>query len=169
MIYIDRLDLSSRPVTRQARGYSPNRVQLLGEDLSFVQRNMNTMIHSSTGVKPCEIILSNEMTHEPLKLVRKEDTVAGGGVGPSTSEKPEWEDLWIDRLKERQRWYVEKAAASLKAMDDLHRSVGPVITTRYATGSRVLSEQGTAFRRGPVICPEEHEHDDSLQYGSETV
>jgi hypothetical protein len=34
-------------------------------------------------------------------------------------------------------------------MDDLHRSATPVGTTRYATGSLVLSEQGTAFRRGP--------------------
>jgi len=117
--------------------------------LSFVQRIMNTMVHSSTGVKPCEIILSNEMSHESLKLVRKEDTVAEGGEGPSPSENPEWEDLGIDHLKERQRWYVEKAVASLKAMDDLHRSAAPVVTTRYATGSLVLSEQGTAFRRGP--------------------
>jgi hypothetical protein len=117
--------------------------------LSFVQRIMNTMVHSSTGVKPCEIILSNEMSHESLKLMRKEDTAAEGGEEPSPSEKPEWEDLWIDRLKERQRWYVEKAVASLKAMDDLHRSAAPVVTTRYATGSLVLSEQGTAFRRGP--------------------
>ena len=46
--------------------------------LSFVQR----MVHSSTGVKPCEIILSNEMSHESLKLMRKEDTAAGGGEEP---------------------------------------------------------------------------------------
>ena len=117
--------------------------------LSFVQRILNTMTHSSTGVKPCEIILSNEMSHESLKLVRKEDIALGSGEEPPPSEKPEWEDLWIDRLKERQRWYVEKAVASLKAMDDLHRSAAPVVTTRYETGSLVLSEQGTAFRRGP--------------------
>jgi hypothetical protein len=50
--------------------------------LSFVQRIMNTMVHSSTGVKPCEIILSNEMSHESLKLMRKEDTAAGLGKDP---------------------------------------------------------------------------------------
>ncbi len=32
----------------------------------FVIRIMNTMVHSSTGVKPCTIVLSTEMSHETL-------------------------------------------------------------------------------------------------------
>jgi hypothetical protein len=50
--------------------------------LSFVQRIMNKMVHSSAGVNHYEIILSNEMSHESLKLMRKEDTAAGGGKNP---------------------------------------------------------------------------------------
>ena len=146
------VERANREVLRHLRNIIMDRRAMdeWSRHLSFVQRIMNTMVHSSTGVKPCEIILSNEMSHESLKIQGEVNVdTDGGAVEPSPSEKPEWEDLWIDRLKERQRWYVEKAVASLKAMDDLHRSAAPVVTTRYATGALVLCEQGTAFRRGP--------------------
>ena len=61
----------------------------------------------------------------------------------------EWEDQWIGRLKDRQKWYIEKAVASLVAGDGLHRATNPKVTTSYEVGSLVLCEQGTSFRRGP--------------------
>ena len=115
--------------------------------LAFVQRIMNTMVHSSTGVKPCTIVLSAEMSHETLKSLMNEGSEEEGET--PTLDSLEWEERWIDRLKERQRWYIQKAVDSLKAMDDHNRLSNPEKVTHYEAGTLVLCEQGTAFRRGP--------------------
>ena len=100
------VERANREVLRHLRNIIMDRRAMdeWSRHLSFVQRIMNTMVHSSTGVKPCEIILSNEMSHESLKIQEEVNVdTNGGAVEPSPSEKPEWEDLWIDRLKEGQR------------------------------------------------------------------
>jgi len=115
----------------------------------FVGRIMNTMIHSSTGVKPCSIVLSEEMSHTALKTLLIEEEGVVEAIEDREETPLEWEDQWIKRLKDRQKWYIEKAVASLVAGDELHRATNPKVTTSYEVGSLVLCEQGTSFRRGP--------------------
>ena len=142
------VERANREVMRHLRNIIMDRRAMdeWGRYLAFVQRIMNTMVHSSTGVKPCVIVLSTEMSHETLKTLTNSE---GSSEDTPMPESLEWEDKWIERLLERQKWYIQKAVDSLKSMDDHNRLAYPAITTHYDTGSLVLCEQGTAFRRGP--------------------
>ena len=143
------VERANREVMRHLRNIIMDRraMEEWSRYLPFVQRILNTMVHSSTGVKPCSIVLSTEMSHETLKSLLIRDS---SERPEDLSLKPlEWEDRWIDKLKDRQRLYIEKAVASLRAMDDANRRAYPAQTSQFDSGSLVLCEQGTAFRRGP--------------------
>ena len=60
-----------------------------GRYLAFVQKIMNTMVHPSTGVKPCVIVLSAKMSHETLNtLTNSEDS----DKIPRCQNHVKWED-----------------------------------------------------------------------------
>ncbi len=71
--------------------------------LPFVGRIMNTMIHSSTGVKPCSIVLSEEMNHTALKTLLTEEEGVVEAIKDQEETPLEWEDQWIGRLKDRKK------------------------------------------------------------------
>ena len=142
------VERANREVMRHLRNIIMDRRAMdeWGRYLAFVQRIMNTMVHSSTGVKPCVIVLSTEMSHETLKTLTNSE---GSSEDTPMPESLEWDDKWIERLLEKQKWYIQKAVDSLKAMDDHNRLSNPEEVTHYEAGTLVLCEQGTAFRRGP--------------------
>ena len=97
-----------------------------GRYLAFVQKIMNTMVHPSTGVKPCVIVLFAKMSHETLKtLTNSEDS----DEDTPMPESLKWEDKWIERLLARQICYIQKAMDSLKITDEHNRLAYLEITT----------------------------------------
>jgi hypothetical protein len=100
-----------------------------GKNAPIVQRIMNSMVHSSTGVRPSSIIYSEEI--DP-SIVRSSDPNSVDKV----QELDEWEDQWLRRLKTSQQFYIERASA-------------PSVISQFNNGDLVLCEQGTSFRRGP--------------------
>ena len=82
-----------------------------GKNVPLVQRIMNSMVHSSTGVRPSSIIYSEEI--EP-SIVRSSDPNSLDKV----QELDEWEDQGLERLRTSQQVYIERAVESLKKMDE---------------------------------------------------
>jgi hypothetical protein len=124
------------------------------KNVPLVQRILNSMIHSSTGVRPSSIIYSEEI--DPSIIRSRRSTPNADEIettDPTTEEESssliEWEQTWLDRLKESQKYFIEKAVQSLSEMDDKRRIKSPKITTDLDIGSFVLCEQGSSFRRGP--------------------
>ena len=113
-----------------------------GKNVPLVQRIMNSMVHSSTGVRPCSIIYSEEI--EP-SIVRSSNPNSTDEV----QDLDEWEDRWLERLRTSQQIYIERAIESLKKMDEKRRATAPSIISQFDIGDLVLCEQGTTFRRGP--------------------
>ena len=113
-----------------------------GKNVPLVQRIMNSMVHSSTGVRPSSIIFSEEI--EP-SIVRSSNPHSPAKV----QELDEWENQWLERLRTSQQFYIDRAIESLKKMDEKRRASAPALISQFKNGDLVLSEQGTSFRRGP--------------------
>jgi hypothetical protein len=111
-----------------------------GKNVPLVQRIMNSMVHSSTGVRPSSIIYSEEIDPSIIK---------SSGEADLDNPLDEWEGQWLERLRSSQQIFIDNAIKSLSDMDKKRRALAPVITSSFNVGDLVLSEQGTSFRRGP--------------------
>ena len=84
------------------------------KNVPLVQRILNSMVHSSTGVRPSSIIYSEELDPSIIRSSRStpnEDEVdtTGETTKEESSDIIEWEEEWISRLKESQKIYIERA------------------------------------------------------------
>jgi hypothetical protein len=150
------VERANREVMRHLRNIIMDKrsIDEWGKNVPLVQRIMNSMVHSSTGVRPSSIIYSEEIDPSIVRSIEStlNDKTEGTGIDEPEnqgSELPEWEDVWIDRLKTTQQRYIERAVESLTEMDRKRRESYPKETSNFEIGALVLSEQGSSFRRGP--------------------
>ena len=111
-----------------------------GKNVPLVQRIMNSMVHSSTGVRPSSIIYSEEIDPSIIR---------SSGEADLDNPLDEWEGQWLERLRSSQQIYIDNAIKSLSDMDKKRRALAPVKTSSFNVGDLVLIEQGISFRRGP--------------------
>jgi hypothetical protein len=126
-----------------------------GKNVPLVQRIMNSMVHSSTGVRPSSIIYSEDINPSIIRSsdsTLNNDKIIGSEEDEPENKQPEqleWEDDWLNRLKTSQKVYIDKAIESLTERDNKRREKAPRVLSTFEVGELVLSEQGSSFRRGP--------------------
>ena len=103
------------------------------KNVPLVQRIMNSMVHSSTGVRPCSIIYSEridpsiirsgnlsakfDQTLENIPGEEGEDEQSQRNIPEEEASRLlEWEVEWLERLKSAQKIYIERAIESLTEM-----------------------------------------------------
>ena len=139
-------------------------------NVPFAQRIMNSMIHSSTGVKPCEIVFGKEIGMEIITTADGEDTsictlrsislrndrdIEHPPVNPDNiralevEEIREGEEEWLTEIKKAQQVAMEVARHHLISNDTKHMLSAPREIDSFEVGELVLIEQGSSFRRGP--------------------
>ena len=125
-------------------------------EVPLVQRIMNSMVHSSTGVRSSSVVYSSEIDQSIFRntetIIDTEDMEKLKEVQSGEEESPdiiEWERDWLLRLENSQKFYIERAIKSLTEMDERHRAQMPTNVSSFEIGDLVLVEQGSAFRRGP--------------------
>ena len=162
------VERANREVMRHLRNIIMDKraIDEWAKNVPLVQRIMNSMVHSSTGVRPCSIIYSEEIdpsiirsgnlsakfdqTLENIPGEEGKDEQSQENIpGEEASRLLEWEVEWLERLKSAQKIYIERAIESLTEMDEKKRSRAPTDITIFKIGDLVLSEQGSSFRRGP--------------------
>jgi len=76
--------------------------------LPFAQRIMNSMYHSSTGVKPCQIVFGREFSQEFIKSVDGEESricVLRGVIGSPNDGEPTEERMGVlDEEEDEETW-----------------------------------------------------------------
>ena len=149
------VERANREVMRHLRNIIMDKraIDEWAKNVPLVQRILNSMIHSSTGVRPSSIIYSEEI--DPSIIRSRRSTPNADEIettDPTTEEESssliEWEQSWLNRLKESQKYFIEKVILSLSEKDEKRRSKSPKVTTDLDIGSFVLCEQGSSFRRG---------------------
>jgi hypothetical protein len=130
--------------------------------LPFAQRIMNSMVHSSTGVKPCQIIFGRDFSQEfirsangeesticVLKRVNEVSVDEEPTEGIDVIEENEDEEKWLSDIKKAQRLAIDVARDHLISRDMKHMLRAPKEINSFEVGEYVLVEQGSSFRRGP--------------------
>jgi hypothetical protein len=113
-----------------------------GDYLPLVQRIMNSCIHRSIGVAPCQIVFGNAIDLNrgflfPTKNVE------------SPLEKEQIIGTWIDRMRSAQAKIIEIARDNLQRRDEIHMNTKKDSYGKFPDGSFVLLEYNNPFRKGP--------------------
>jgi hypothetical protein len=142
--------------------------------LPFAQRIMNSMIHSSTGVRPCEIVFGRDIGMEIITTADGEDSTlcvlksirvkplerverdVGGDTMVVEEQKAievekgdDDEEEWLKEIRKAQQLAIDVAKEHLISKDMKHMMRAPKDTDSFIIGDMVLIEQGSSFRRGP--------------------
>jgi len=173
------VERANREVMRHLRSivYDERVIKEWSLHLPFSQRIMNSMIHSSTGVKPCQIFFGREFSQEfihsadgegneicVLKSLQgiEEDNNQPTSLRESNTklttdhifalgvcDDEDDEESWLKDIKDAQRRAIEVARDHLISRDMKHMLKAPTKYDEFEEGEYVLVEQGSSFRRGP--------------------
>ena len=160
------VERANREVMRHLRSivYDNRVINEWSLHLPFAQRIMNSMIHSSTGVKPCQIVFGREFSQEFISAADGEESEIcvltsrlrveigkneeqGGSLGVIDDENDE--ESWLRDIKIAQKQAIEVARDHLLSKDMKHMLKAPTRLDHFEINEYVLVEQGSSFRRGP--------------------
>ena len=160
------VERANREVMRHLRGivYDERVLREWSLHLPFVQRIMNSMVHASTGLKPCQIVFGKDFSQELITAADGEESKISTirvlkqvreGIDEGIEEEieavreEEDEETWLKDMKQRQQKIIEVAREHLISRDMKHMMKAPKEIDRIDIGELVLAEQGSSFRRGP--------------------
>ena len=158
------VERANREVMRHLRGivYDERVLREWSLHLGFVQRIMNSMVHSSTGLKPCQIVFGKDFSQElitsadgeeskicVLRLAKVTTDEEGADEALETVREEDDEEVWLKEMKQAQQVAIDVAREHLISKDMKHMMKAPKAVDRFEVGEMVLAEQGSSFRRGP--------------------
>ncbi len=119
------------------------------------------MIHSSTGVKPCQILFGREFSQEFISAADGEESkicVLASRLRVEVGENEEQEESlgviddenveesWPRDIKKAQKQAIEVARDHLLSRDMKHKLKAPTRLDHFEVSEYVLVEQGSSFR-----------------------
>jgi len=136
------VERANREVMRHLRAivYDERVLREWSSHVPFAQRIMNSMVHSSTGLKPCEIVFGREFSQEFITSASGEESqvsvirVLKSSPETVNDESNEsigvvddevGEDEWLSEIKRAQRVAIEAARDNLISKDVQHMLKAP--------------------------------------------